>query len=157
MAGYRPEPDRDSGQWWERVARREFAVQRCDTCGAARFPARAFCPACRTEAWHWEEVEPEGVIESWIVNHQPFMPDLREPYLVVMVRLAAVPGCLVFGNWNGDRPPRYGERVRASFRPVDDRLTLVDWKPGATDDLGGSAGDDAQEGGGPGRERAESR
>jgi hypothetical protein len=131
MTAYRPEPDRDSREWWERIARGEFAVQRCDTCGTARFPARAFCPACRTEAWHWQAVEPEGRVESWIVNHQPFVPGAREPYVVVMVRLAAVPDCVVYGNWRGERPPESGERVRAAYRRVDENLSLVDWAPAA--------------------------
>ncbi|MGN9838152.1 Zn-ribbon domain-containing OB-fold protein [Nonomuraea sp. H19] len=126
---YRPEPDRDSKEWWERIARHEFAVQRCDTCGARRFPARAFCALCRTEAWHWVEVEPEGEVESWIVNHQAFLPGRREPYVVVMVRLAAVPGCVVYGNWHGERLPEPGERVRASYTDVDERLALVNWQP----------------------------
>ncbi|MFC4115880.1 Zn-ribbon domain-containing OB-fold protein [Nonomuraea zeae] len=133
MAAYPPEPDRDSAEWWERVGRHEFAVQECDTCGLARFPARAFCAACRTEAWHWREVEPEGSVESWIVNHQPFMPGLPVPYLVVMIRLAAVPDCLVYGGWRGPRPPERGERVRATYTATctaaGDRLTLVDWGP----------------------------
>ncbi|WP_240777713.1 Zn-ribbon domain-containing OB-fold protein [Nonomuraea basaltis] len=126
---YRPEPDRDSREWWERIARHEFAVQRCDTCGTARLPARAFCPDCRTEAWHWEEVEPEGAVESWIVNRRPFMPGAPEPYVVVMVRLAAVPGCVAYGNWCGGLPPEYGQRVRASYRRIDEWLTLVNWEP----------------------------
>ncbi|MEV4357128.1 Zn-ribbon domain-containing OB-fold protein [Nonomuraea sp. NPDC004186] len=129
MTAYRPEPDRDSRQWWERVAGQEFAVQECEGCGAVRFPARAFCPECRTEAWHWRDVEPEGVVESWIVNHQPFMPGFGVPYVVVMVRLAAVPGCFVYGNWCGDGSPERGRRVRAAYRRVDERLTLVDWAP----------------------------
>ncbi|MDX3108352.1 Zn-ribbon domain-containing OB-fold protein [Nonomuraea angiospora] len=139
MTAYRPEPDRDSRQWWERVGRQEFAVQECDGCGAVRFPARALCPECRAEAWHWREVEPEGVVESWIVNHQPFMPGFGVPYVVVMVRLAAVPGCFVYGNWRGDGAPERGRRVRAAYRRVDERLTLVDWAPveddGNLDDL----------------------
>ncbi|MGW0809401.1 Zn-ribbon domain-containing OB-fold protein [Nonomuraea sp. NPDC002799] len=126
---YRPEPDRDSRPWWERIGRHEFAVQRCDACGTLRFPARAFCPDCRTEGWHWREVAPEGVVESWIVNHQSFLPGRRDPYLVVMVRLAAVPDCRLYGNWHGDRPPVRGERVRASYEEIDEELTLVNWMP----------------------------
>ncbi|MEW9547814.1 Zn-ribbon domain-containing OB-fold protein [Nonomuraea sp. NPDC050783] len=129
MAAYRPEPDRDSRAWWERLARREFAVQRCEGCGTDRFPARAFCPACRSEAWRWRVVEPEGHVESWIVNHQPFVPGLAVPYVVVMVRLTAVPGCLVHGNWRGGREPRAWERARGSYRKVDEELTLMDWEP----------------------------
>ncbi|SDL88592.1 Zn-ribbon domain-containing OB-fold protein [Nonomuraea jiangxiensis] len=129
---YRPEPDRDSRQWWERLAGGEFAVQECDACATVRFPPRAFCPACRTEAWRWRAVEPEGTVESWIVNHQPFMPGFQVPYVVVMVRPATVPGCLVYGGWRGERPPEPGERVRAVRIRVDEELSLVDWIPAET-------------------------
>ncbi|NUO98609.1 MAG: hypothetical protein HOV96_02690 [Nonomuraea sp.] len=128
LLGPRPEPDRDSAEWWERLARGEFAVQRCAACGTARLPARAFCPSCRGESWHWERAEPEGVVESWIVNHQPFLPGAGEPYVVVTVRLDAVPGCLVHGNWRG-APPQPAQRVRGVRRRIDDRLTLLDWEP----------------------------
>ncbi|NRQ34804.1 hypothetical protein HII36_23640 [Nonomuraea sp. NN258] len=129
MAVIRPVPDRDSAAWWERVAGHEFAVQRCASCGLRRFPARAFCAACRGEAWRWEPVEPEGVVESWIVSHQAFLPGAGGPYVVVMVRLAAVPGALVHGNWLGEGEPRYGGRVRACFTDAGDDLTLVNWRP----------------------------
>ncbi|MFB4267075.1 Zn-ribbon domain-containing OB-fold protein [Nonomuraea sp. GTA35] len=129
MPGYRPEPDRDSRAWWERVARREFAVQECDACGTLRFPPRAFCAACRTEGWRWREVAPEGKVESWIVNRRPFVPGPPDPYLVVMVRLKAVPGGLVYGNWRAERPPEAGERVRGVFTQVDEELIVLDWMP----------------------------
>ncbi|MEV0384168.1 zinc ribbon domain-containing protein [Nonomuraea sp. NPDC050643] len=129
MAAYRPEPDRDSRPWWEGVARHEFAVQECEACGLSRFPPRAFCPSCRTEEWRWRQVVPEGTVESWIVSHQPFLPGARDPYLVVMVRLAAVPGGLVYGNWRGEGPPEYGLRVRGAYTEVGEGLTLVDWEP----------------------------
>ncbi|MEU0571776.1 zinc ribbon domain-containing protein [Nonomuraea sp. NPDC005983] len=125
----RPNVDRDSAAWWERVARHEFAVQRCDRCGTRRWPARAFCPACRAEGWTWEPVEPIGTVVSWIVNHQPFMPGLSTPYVVVMVRLAAVPGALAWGNWHGDGEPRAGQPVEAAYTDAEDGVTLVNWRP----------------------------
>ncbi|GAA2302557.1 hypothetical protein GCM10010149_59890 [Nonomuraea roseoviolacea subsp. roseoviolacea] len=121
--------DRDSAAWWERTGRGEFAVQRCDACGRARLPARAFCPACRTERWHWEAAEREGTVESWIVNHQAFGAGGGEPYVVVMVRPAAVPDCLLHGGWRAAREPVGGERVRGVFTPGAGGLTLVDWEP----------------------------
>lgn len=116
--------DRDSAGWWERIARQEFAVQRCETCGTRRFPARAFCAACRTESWRWEAIEPRGAVESWIVNHQAFTPDAALPYTVVMVRLDAVPGGVAFGNWHEEREPAAGEPVEAVFAG-----DLVNWRP----------------------------
>ncbi|NJP94502.1 hypothetical protein HCN51_34530 [Nonomuraea sp. FMUSA5-5] len=129
MPGYRPEPDRDSRAWWDRLARHEFAVQECDACGTLRFPPRAFCAACRQEGWHWRETVPEGTVESWIVSRRPFVPGHRDPYLVVMVRLTAVPGALVYGNWRAERHPEAGERVRGTFTQVDEELTVLDWAP----------------------------
>ncbi|MFG3439696.1 Zn-ribbon domain-containing OB-fold protein [Nonomuraea sp. NPDC047897] len=122
-------PDRDSAPWWERTGRGEFAIQRCDGCGTARLPARAFCPACRTEGWHWEAAEPVGTVESWIVNRRPFAPGIEVPYLVVMVRPDPVPGCLLHGSWHAGREPVGGERVRGVFVPVPDGPTLVGWEP----------------------------
>jgi uncharacterized protein len=68
-------------------------------------------------------------VESWIVNHQAFLPGGGEPYVVVMVRPAAVPECLVYGNWRGPREPEPGQRVRGVYTRIDDDLTLVDWEP----------------------------
>lgn len=111
--------DRDSAGFWERVGNGELAVQRCATCGRRRFPARAFCAACRTEDWQWEVVEPRGRVESWIVSHQPFQPGV-----VVMVRLDAVPDGVAYGNWAHGREPAAGEPVEAVFDGG-----LVNWRP----------------------------
>ncbi|GGS46207.1 DNA-binding protein [Planobispora rosea] len=125
----RPVTDRDSAAWWERVRAGELTVQRCDSCGTRRFPARAYCHRCRTAGWSWEAVEPAGRIESWIVSHQPFLPGVREPYVVVMVRPAGAPECVMYGNWRGAEPPHTGQRAEAVFVRVDDELTLIDWRP----------------------------
>jgi uncharacterized OB-fold protein len=122
-------PDRDSAGWWELLARGEFAVQRCASCDTLRFPPRAFCPACHREGAHWAAIEPEGTVESWIVNHQAFTPGGAEPYLVVMVRLAAVPSCFVYGNWRGAHEPRGGQVVRGVHTRVGDGVVLLDWRP----------------------------
>ncbi|MEV4806067.1 zinc ribbon domain-containing protein [Nonomuraea sp. NPDC049421] len=142
MTGYLPQPDRDSAPWWERLADGRFAVQECCSCGALRFPPRAFCAACRTEEWQWREVAPEGTVESWIVSRQPFVPGRRDPYLVVMVRLAAVPGCLVYGNWRAPRPPVPWEPVTGEYVEVAAGVTLLNWAP-AGDGSGPGAGADA--------------
>ncbi|WP_250563322.1 Zn-ribbon domain-containing OB-fold protein [Sphaerisporangium fuscum] len=125
----KPVPDRDSAEWWERVARHEFVIQACDGCGTLRFPARAYCHACHDRRWHWQEVGPSGHVLSWIVNHQPFLPDTPVPYTVVMVRLADAPDCVMVGGWQGDAAPAAGQAVQAVFSYVDERFCVIDWRP----------------------------
>ncbi|MFF5206353.1 Zn-ribbon domain-containing OB-fold protein [Streptosporangium sp. NPDC000396] len=125
----RPVVDRDSAEWWKRVAGHEFVVQRCDSCGTLRFPARVYCHRCRTDRWHWEPVSPTGHVESWIVSHQPFLAGTSEPYVVVMVRLADAPGCVMYGNWCAEDPPVAGQPVEAVFSTVDEDLSLINWRP----------------------------
>ncbi|GAA2902302.1 hypothetical protein GCM10010517_68190 [Streptosporangium fragile] len=136
----RPVADRDSAEWWARTAAGEFSVQRCDSCGTLRFPARAYCHRCRTRGWRWQPVAPAGRVESWIVSHQPFLPGATEPYVVVMVRLADAPECVMYGNWRGARPPAAGEPVRAHFTVVDDGLSLIDWAPAGEEGNGAGRG-----------------
>ena len=38
--------DRDSAEWWEALRRHELVIQRCDDCGAWRWPPRAICGEC---------------------------------------------------------------------------------------------------------------
>lgn len=125
----KPVPDRDSAEWWERVARHEFVIQACDGCGTLRFPARAYCHLCRGREWHWQEVRPTGRVLSWIVNHQPFLPDAPVPYTVVMVRLTDAPDCVMVGGWQGGREPVGDQAVSACFTYVDDRFRVVNWRP----------------------------
>ncbi|GAA0945651.1 Zn-ribbon domain-containing OB-fold protein [Nonomuraea longicatena] len=115
--------DRDSAQWWERLARGEFVVQECDGCGGRRFPARAFCAGCRAEAWHWVRVDPVGRVETWTIGHRPFPEGT-----VVRIRLAAVPDATVFGGWAGERAPEYGQRV-AAVLTTDGSRPLLRWRP----------------------------
>lgn len=111
--------DRDSAEWWELVAKGVLAVQRCSSCGLLRFPARAFCAACRTEGWSWAPVAPQGLVESWIVGHWR----APAPYTIVRVRLAEARGCVLYGTWRGQGEPRQGQRVRALFTAEP----LIEW------------------------------
>jgi len=124
-----PVADRDSAPWWERLARHEFAVQRCGSCATPRFPPRAFCPRCRTESVRWEVVEPAGTVVSWVVSHQAFGPGAAGPYVVVMVELAAVPGGFAYGGWRAGREPAGGEAVRGVYDDVSPGMTLLNWRP----------------------------
>ena len=129
----RPVPDRDSAPWWQAVRRRELTVQRCDGCGALRFPPRAVCNRCRGRAWTWTPVSGTGRVYSWIVNHQVFTPGMagRVPFPVLLVRLDDGEDLLMYGGLREADATvlEPGLPVEAVFTDVDDTTTLVDWRP----------------------------
>jgi uncharacterized OB-fold protein len=148
----RPVPDRDSALWWEAVRRHELLIQRCTGCGTSRFPPRAVCNRCRSRAADWVPSRGTGRVVSWIVNHQPFLPGMSadEPFAVLFVRLddgaasaasaaSAKDGddadddadIHMYGNLVGAEPGAItaGMPVEAVFVDIDDKLTLVHWRP----------------------------
>ena len=134
--GVRPEPDRDSAPWWEAVRRHELTVQKCGGCGTLRFPARAVCNHCRSRASEWVPARGTGRVYSWIVNHQVFMPGMRDlvPFPVLLVRLDDGDDLLMYGNLAEASPDvlRPKLRVEAVFEDVDDQTTLINWRPTVT-------------------------
>ncbi|HEX2315572.1 MAG TPA: OB-fold domain-containing protein [Thermomonospora sp.] len=133
LRGVRPEPDRDSAPWWEAVRRHELTVQRCGGCGTLRFPARSVCNRCRSRVSTWTRALGTGRVYSWIVNHQAFLPGMRDevPFPVVLVRLDDGDDLLMYGNLVEGDPAELtpGMPVEAVFEDVDDELTLVQWRP----------------------------
>lgn len=61
---------------------------RCAGCGAAAFPARAFCPACRTGVVEPVELSTSGRVHSFTVVRQA-PPGAEVPYTLAWVDLPA--------------------------------------------------------------------
>src|SRR5690606_20434701 len=88
-------------------------------CGADSFPPRGICRQCRSRATGWAEVTDPGVVYSFTVNHQRWLPDLEVPYAVVLVEFPAHPGVRVAGRLRGCAPDdvRIGMAVDVGFEP----------------------------------------
>lgn len=61
---------------------------RCTACGAASFPARTFCPSCRTGAVEPAELSPDGRVHSFTVVRQA-PAGVEVPYTLAWVDLPA--------------------------------------------------------------------
>ncbi|WP_145982597.1 Zn-ribbon domain-containing OB-fold protein [Pseudonocardia sp. EC080625-04] len=61
---------------------------RCTDCGAAAFPARTFCPACRTGVVAPAELSTSGRVHSFTVVRQA-PPGTEVPYTLAWVDLPA--------------------------------------------------------------------
>ena len=127
----RPLPTVDGADqpFWQALRRREVRLQRCDDCGASRFPASRFCPQCRSEKSQWQAVAPTGTIETWCVFHRSYFEDLAVPYTVIQVRLDC--GVRLFSNPVEVEAAalRIGMAVEAVFEDVAPDVTLLKFKP----------------------------
>jgi uncharacterized OB-fold protein len=127
----RPLPviDGPDAPFWQALRHREVRMQRCEACGAFRFPAARICPNCRAEGSHWTAVEPTGVIETWCVFHKAYFKGLEVPYTVIQVRLDCA--ARLFSNPVDIAADslRIGMRVEAVFEDVTPEVTLLKFRP----------------------------
>ncbi len=124
----RPLPDLDGELAPFLAAAREhrLVVQRCDGCGALRFPPREVCSRCLSTGVTWAEVSGRGVIFSFNVMHQVYHPAFaREvPYAVIVVKLDEGPKITSnLVDCSVDRI-RIGMPVAVVFEQVSDAVTL---------------------------------
>jgi uncharacterized OB-fold protein len=128
-----PTPDLDSLPFWEGLKSKALRLQRCQSCGALRWPARVICNRCASFDAEWVDVAVQGTVASWIKTHQVFAPAFRDrvPYVVVQVALDVQPDIRLIGGWQGARDPRVGEPVAARFVPRESGAVVLDWAPGS--------------------------
>ena len=98
---------------------------RCQSCGTAQFPARDFCPACRTDSAQMHVLlSQRGIVFSYTVVHQS--PGGRTPYLLAYVDLDDHVRVLAqIEELDGD--PRIGMPVKLKLKPVrfDDEVPVI--------------------------------
>jgi uncharacterized OB-fold protein len=83
-------PDEVSAPFWDATARGVLALARCSRCQQFSHPPAPVCPNCHhTEpAFAFEPVDGVGVIRSWTVLRQPFLPGFADDLPIVLVDVA---------------------------------------------------------------------
>jgi uncharacterized OB-fold protein len=125
-------PDRDSLPFWEGVNAGEFRVQRCDACGAYRWPARAICNRCRSFHAAWVALSGVGTVKSWVTTHQVFAAVFKDevPYTTILVQLNEQDDLQVIGSFDARAAvPLAGMKVRAVVRAATPERSLIFWQP----------------------------
>jgi uncharacterized protein len=117
--GIPPAVTPETAPFWDAAKEGRLLVERCSTCGAESFPPRGICRACRSRATSPVEVTGPGVVYSFTVNHQRWLPDLEVPYAVVLVEFPAHAGVRVVGRIRGCPPGdvAIGAGVEVGFEP----------------------------------------
>jgi uncharacterized OB-fold protein len=117
--GIPPAVTEETAPFWDAARQGRLLVERCDDCGAESFPPRGICRACRSRATAPAEVTGPGVVYSYTVNHQRWLPGLEVPYAVVLVEFRGHPGVRVAGRLRGCPPEAtaIGQVVDVGFEP----------------------------------------
>lgn len=119
--------------FWEGTRQGELRVQRCADCGRFRWPPHPACPECLSLTTEWVAVEPRGRLFTWNISNQAMHPGFKDetPFAIVIVALDSAPGVRFLGRLveADHRDLRPDQPLQAVFQPVNDEITLVNWRP----------------------------
>ena len=90
MARPVPVPDDTSAPFWAATARGELVLARCSRCRQLTHPPAPVCPNCHhtDPGFTFEPAAPTGVVRSWTVLRQPFLPGFVDDLPIVLVDVA---------------------------------------------------------------------
>jgi uncharacterized OB-fold protein len=125
--------NRDSQFFWDGTAAGELRIQRCNACGALRFPPGPACQSCDAYDRGHVVAAGTGTVFSYVVHRHPPVPGKELPIVIALIDLEE--GVRMVGEVvdavpddGGDAEIEIGMRLRVDFDRVDDDLTLPVWR-----------------------------
>jgi uncharacterized protein len=119
VVGIPPAVNEETEAYWAGAQEGRLLVEQCTRCHAYCFPPRGVCRQCRHREMDTVEITSRGVVYSYTVNHQKWLPDLEVPYAIVLVEFPDAPGFRVVGRVRGRSPEdvAIGMSVEVGFEP----------------------------------------
>lgn len=95
-----PVPDESSAPYWAAAAEHVLTVAKCRQCETFTLPPDVVCTACGSTdpAYEFIVVTGNGVVRSWTVIRQSFLPGFDVPFILVDVELAEQADLRVIGR-----------------------------------------------------------
>lgn len=119
MAPPRPIPrlDADNRAFWTGGAAGELRLMRCQDCSSFIHPPKPLCRVCLSENVKPEAVAGTGIVDTFTVNHQKWLPGLETPFVIARVAIDGAPGVYLTTNIVGCPVDAVdiGDRVRVTF------------------------------------------
>jgi uncharacterized OB-fold protein len=128
----RPMVNRDSQFFWEGTKLGELRIQKCNACGARRFPPGPACQSCAAYDRGYDVAAGTGTVFSYVVHRHPPVPGKELPIVIALVDLDE--GVRMVGEVvgavsdTGDAEIEIGTPLRVDFERIDDDLTLPVWR-----------------------------
>ncbi|OBJ16157.1 Zn-ribbon domain-containing OB-fold protein [Mycobacterium colombiense] len=119
-----PVPDDTSAPYWSAAADHVLTVARCVRCGRFSVPPDVVCPHCHSTDPDFEftPVSGRGVVRSWTVVRQAFLPGFDDeiPFVLVDVELVEQAELRLIGRLldGVDAPLRVGDTVTVGFEDL---------------------------------------
>ena len=109
----------------------KLAVQKCDNCGALRFPPAPLCLACDSYKASWVPVSGRGEVFSFTIMHRAYHPAIKVPYTLAVIELKE--GVKITSNVIDIEPSKVkcGMPVEVVFEKLSDEVTLPKFRPAA--------------------------
>lgn len=98
MARKLPALTPDTAPFWQGGAQGVLNIHRCAACTRWFHPPAPICPRCGSFEVGAQPVSGRGKVLTFTVNHQPWTPELKDPYVVAIVELAEQAGLRVLSN-----------------------------------------------------------
>lgn len=116
-----PELTPETGFFWSSGEDGRLRIQRCGTCGRYQHPPFPRCTMCGSENVAPAEVSGRGRVATYTINHEPWYPGLKVPFVYAAIELEEQAQLYVFSNI--DVPPpeaRIGLPVNVYFEQDED-------------------------------------
>jgi uncharacterized protein len=112
----------DNTPFWQGGGSAVLNIHRCAACARWFHPPAPICPRCNSFEVAPQAVSGRGVVASFTVNHQPWTPELRTPYVVAIVELVEQQGLRLLSNIIGCPPNdvHIGMPVHVQFEQHED-------------------------------------
>ena len=117
-----PELTPENRQYWTGGANGELLITHCASCSKAIHPPELICPHCLSRDTIATPALGTGIIYSFTVNYQQWLPGLNPPYVIVVVDLDGELGVRVTGELKNASPEEVaiGLPVTVCFQQAED-------------------------------------
>ena len=130
-----PVPNEDSEAFWRGCRAQKLVIQRCKSCGQARFYPRIVCIACGSTDTELFEAAGSGTVFSYTIVYRAPSPAFKSdvPYVLAIVELKE--GVRMMTNIVDCEPGavRVDMPVRVKFEQVSDEIWLPKFFPAIAD------------------------
>ena len=117
----RPRLDAENRAFWTGGAEGKLYIMRCADCGEYNHPPKLLCRSCHSENVAPAAVAGTGIVDTFTINYQPWVPGLDVPLVIARVRLDGVPGVYLTTNIVNCpvQEVKFEDRVRVTFEEQD--------------------------------------